>query len=278
MSHCCNNCLINNSFGGTFIALWLLCVFVFYGIFMKLIVIASLLLGVSFSSSASFLHTDYLVEGDSKASLDTDTGIEWLKLPNTQGMSLDEIYSKTSRKGVLFGWRLPSHDEVADLMSKLYRVEYRNNGSNFVAGSSRFENDIAKNTKWFNVMGTNNRYSYVYDRSKPRAYKSYSYGIAVSDDGSLRRSGYYSEERYYYGSDLTFEGGVNYSSSQGTNASDSYFLVSDGGVTLSSKINPSLNENNPNAPVNDVPVGMLFSALSLLGIGFMSKNRRKQTT
>lgn len=242
---------------------------------MKSIIVASLLLGASFSSSASFVDTDYLVEGDEKASLDTQTGLEWLKLPNTNGMSLDEIYSETSRRGSLFGWRLPSQDEVADLMSKLYRVEYRNNGSVFVAGRSRFESDIAKNTKWFNVMGTNLRYSYVYDRSKPSAYKSYSYGVSVLDDGSLRRSGYYSEERYYYGTDMTFEGGISYLTSQGTSVSDSYFLVSDGGVTLSSKMNPSLNENNPDAPVNDVPVGVLFSGFSLLGLGLLQRRRTK---
>lgn len=242
---------------------------------MKLIIAASVLLGASFSSSASFVHTDYLVEGDQKASLDTSTGIEWLKLPNTSGMSLDEIMQATSRNGELRGWRLPSDEEVTDLMSKLYRNDYRNNGPYFSVGSTRFEKDIIQNYDWYRYMGTNHRYSYTYDKSKPRAYKSYTYGLTVSDGDSLKRYGYYTEERYYYGSDLTFAASISYDYSQAPGINDSYFLVSDGGVTLSSKGNPDLNQNNPDAPVNDVPVGVLFSGFSLLGLGLLQRRRTK---
>ncbi|WP_447474303.1 hypothetical protein [Vibrio harveyi] len=52
----------------------------------KLLVIAALAAGlISTQASAAFVHTDWKQAGDGLATLDTVTGIEWLKLTETAG-------------------------------------------------------------------------------------------------------------------------------------------------------------------------------------------------
>lgn len=236
---------------------------------MKFFAVAALLSFTSFSSNAGWLHTDYLVDGDKKASLDTETGLEWLKLNNIKGMSLDSILEETSYGGSLSGWRLPTEDEVTVLMNGLYR----RSGVTFETGEYQAETGDSKMSSWFTFMGTNKKTSYIYDANHPSSYKLYTYGITIKEDGSLSRNGYYSNERYVYGTDWVFNGGISYSSDEAISDIYSYFLVSDGGTTLSSKENPELNINNPNAPVNDVPMSTFLYGVSLLGVGFLKRKK-----
>jgi hypothetical protein len=53
------------------------------------------------------------------------------------------------------------------------------------------------------------------------------------------------------------------------------FLVSDGGTTLSSIENPSLNINNANAPINQVPLPTTLGLLGLAVSGMSFRRRSK---
>ena len=47
-----------------------------------------------------------------RATLDSNTGIEWLDLSETVGMSMDYVVSQTGGGGEFAGWRLPTSDEL----------------------------------------------------------------------------------------------------------------------------------------------------------------------
>lgn len=73
-------------------------------------------------------------------------------------------------------------------------------------------------------------------------------GIGCQRGGASLRNVHGTRTGYFYaGDDLDTWTADSVSSSYGV------FLVSDGGVTLSSQQNPELNINNPNAPVNNQP-------------------------
>jgi len=55
-------------------------------------------------SQAEIVDTDWKSEGDALAFVDTDTGIEWLKLDYTAGMTIEEGLS-------IDGWRLATASE-----------------------------------------------------------------------------------------------------------------------------------------------------------------------
>ena len=63
-------------------------------------------------SQAEIVDTDWKSEGDALAFVDTDTGIEWLKLDYTAGMTIEEGLS-------IDGWRLATASEVEELVSHI---------------------------------------------------------------------------------------------------------------------------------------------------------------
>jgi hypothetical protein len=67
-------------------------------------------LSVSASVNAGFTHVDWKVVGDSKATLHQETGLEWLKLPNTNKKSINEVMSELAT--TYAGWRMPTNTEV----------------------------------------------------------------------------------------------------------------------------------------------------------------------
>lgn len=80
-----------------------------------------------------------------------------------------------------------------------------------------------------------------------------SYGVTLGDDGYAYRAGV----GRYLSTYAAAPWEVNLLSLEETNdvpnyeaTNSGFFLVSDGGVTLSSQLDPMLNINNPNAPVN----------------------------
>lgn len=88
----------------------------------KLLVIATLTAGlISTQASAAFVTTDWKIVGDKSATLDTDTGLEWLNLSNTVGKSVNEIESMLETDYV--GWRLPNRSEVRSLIVRFFDLE-----------------------------------------------------------------------------------------------------------------------------------------------------------
>ena len=68
---------------------------------------AALMIAASLPSQAELISSDYLSEGDSLAALDTETGLEWLSLSETNGMSINDALDAING-GKLDGWRLPT--------------------------------------------------------------------------------------------------------------------------------------------------------------------------
>lgn len=83
--------------------------------FKKLLVVATLAAGlISTQASAAFVATDWKSTGDKLATLDTETGLEWLDIYQTYGYTIKSM--KTALlNGHFHGWRLATYEEVMQL-------------------------------------------------------------------------------------------------------------------------------------------------------------------
>lgn len=232
---------------------------------MKKFTVLSLLLAgaLSFQTSAAMLQTDWKSTGDALATLDTETGIEWLDLTQTYNLSLAQMNARLSSD--LAGWRYATFDEVVSLVSRFFDSPT----STWKSQTLPAVNDtLAKRTQWRSLFGVNGEGS----------LEGMSLGAVRKnplDDARWSIAGV-----YRYGNDVTYipsltDARYDYSAQNGYSG---YFIVNDGGITLSSTQDPTLNINNPNAPVNNQPAPVnapagvaLFGVLLSLVMG-----RRKQ--
>ena len=204
---------------------------------------------LSFTARADYVDTDWHQEGDALASLDLNTGKEWLKLTETAGLSLPEVNALIETDYV--GWRLPTQAEVNAWMYSLTDLETENNGFNQYTVSA----DVAE----YVVSALGNTH----------------------DEGDWRARGLYLNDSQGAGSDLLMSGGTYYPLMNGSHTVfDDYqrgdnmdysleyygvFLVSDGGVTWSSINNPSINQ---------VPIPLAASVLIM--VPMLMNRKRKQ--
>ena len=214
-------------------------------------VLLSALLLAGVSAHAELVHTDWKVDGDSLATLDVDTGIEWLKLTETAGRSYNTVSGQLGSD--FLGWRLPSESEFQTLLVKMY-PSIGNIATNSYVGV--VESDYLF---WRDAFGSS-----ATDGSVVR-----SFGWYMSDVGTLHYGG--NDVNYIHGNDPYVANGFIDSG----HANYAVFLVSDGGVTLSSINNPLLNANNPNAPeiVEDVYAPLGLGVLSLVMLGFRTRRQ-----
>ncbi|APD91959.1 hypothetical protein BM525_18935 (plasmid) [Alteromonas mediterranea] len=208
------------------------------------------LLTLSFASHAELVSTDWKTEGDALATLDTETGIEWLDLSETDELSIDTVISMTSAGGEFEGWRLPTQSEVTALLQTLFPAGISTGKQ---TSTAKYGESVSAFYELFGYTATDT----------PRAY-----GLYQRDDtGAVRMAG-------ASGSDTVF---ANYSHSvYSTTLSHTYYgvwLVSDGGDTLSSINDPSLNIMNANSPYNVPLAGSGALALLALGAGVRKKSR-----
>jgi hypothetical protein len=212
----------------------------------------TLLLGTialaSMASQAELMETDWKNIGDGNATLDTETGLEWLDLTETTPMYYDLVVEQLDT--TFSGWRLPTETEIKELYAHAFsNYDPQSSATSIAATTTDKEN-------WDSLFSD--------DIVKGMA-------IYLSDNGTLRQTGMWSGTLYttLYGS--TVSGGYGHSQ-YGT------FLVSDGGTTLSSLANPSLNANNPNAPTGGTSVPLpatgLLLGLALTGFGVSRKKRK----
>jgi hypothetical protein len=211
----------------------------------------SALLFTGISAQAELVHMDWKVDGDALATLDVDTGIEWLKLSETAGRSYNTVSGQLTSDFV--GWRLPSESEFQTLLVNMY-PSIGNIATNGYVGV--VESDYLL---WRDTFGSS-----ATDGSANR-----SFGWYMSDVGTLHYGG--NDVNYIHGNDPYVANGFIDSG----HANYAVFLVSDGGVTLSSINNPSLNANNPNAPeiVEDVSAPLGLGLLSLAMLGFRTRRQ-----
>lgn len=104
------------------------------------------------SANAEFTKQDYLSTGDNLASKDQSTGLSWLSLSLTSGMSVQEVLSETEYGKRFYGWRMPTGEEVETLLSNVYPTfKFNNNTQNEVTGI--VINDIKYADLWLNIVG-----------------------------------------------------------------------------------------------------------------------------
>ncbi|APD91958.1 hypothetical protein BM525_18930 (plasmid) [Alteromonas mediterranea] len=224
--------------------------------FIKTLAATMLCVTAPLSAHADFVHTDWLTEGDEKATLHEETGIEWLKVDNTLGMSIDEVLAETGEGALYDGWRLPTAQEVLGYWEAIFE------GSSVLddpqGGRYTYSAYTPQAQGWVEFTGLST--------SSPIR----SYGMGYRLDGQVSFFGISrtsSSTSYWNGHEAYDEATVNQYAG--------VLLVSDGGVTLSSINDPMLNTNNANAPVNNVGAPLTGVALSMAGFLALSTRRKR---
>lgn len=221
--------------------------------FKKLLVIATLAAGfVSVQANAAFVSTDWKVAGDKYATLDTETGLEWLDLTRTAGQSIDDVAARLTT--TYKGWRFPTFTEIIDLMTVMFPMHSAYAVTTPLAGSGTASKNAARTFSDLFLTGVT---------TSPR----WAEGLFTRDNGVVSMTGvYYGNNSQYW----TPNNNYVYSSST-KNTQFGVYLVSDGGTTLSSINNPALNINNPNAPINmadvSAPAGLAAAGVLMLMLG-----------
>ena len=239
--------------------------------FKKLLVIATLAAGlISTQASAAFVATDWKTIGDKNATLDTSTGLEWLDFRFTTTKSFETVVSELSTS--FKGWRLPTTSEVQALMVGYWGEvalsgRVRNSTTGW-AGKLSFENLFFRGSSYYrgeSGLFTGGRY--LDESGLLRVAGSFycQCGTSYHDLYGMSYPTIYSKEQ----SVVTMVNTTN------TGYRTGVWLVSDGGTTLSSINDPTININNPNAPINmadvSAPLGLAGAGLLMLMLGARRK-------
>lgn len=229
----------------------------------------AVLLSAAFGAEAGLVHTDVHTSGDQGATLHEETGLEWIKLSATNNMSIDDVAAELNG-GQFDGWRFPTSDELTTYMqvpfegaidiSKVNRYTSFSYNPNSTTSPTKATTDAAE--AWKEYMGV----------SKENGATLWSYGFHADEDGLVDLNGIYINGTT--GNIFTDFDHSAYSTAYKSDG-QSVFLVSDGGVTMSSKLDPSLNASNPNSPyqLNNVSAPLAGAGVLML-VGMAAYRRR----
>lgn len=184
---------------------------------------------VTAQAQAELVASDWLVAGDQRATLDTASGLEWLDLNETFGLSFNEVQSQLD--STFAGWRLPTAAEVDALMTGQFGPLAT--GPNVSAGwqssaIQQWQSLMGETGFAFNGLHLDHGNRLIYSGVDPR-------GIAGGDI-------MYFDNRWVLDFDTVY-------------GASAVWLVSDGGLTLSSR-----------QEVGDVPAPLGLGALTLAGL------------
>jgi hypothetical protein len=205
-------------------------------------------------SYAGLISSDVSNENDSLALLHEETGIEWMKMTETAGMSILDV--EAMFESTLDGWRLATRSEVNTFVS--YITGFDTIGIDTTTFGGYSGNTHPLTTSLIKAMG------FLDSTSSRGLYR---------DNGTVLMSGGYIKNssntlNYTYDD----HGGYN---DQFAAANHGVFIVSDGGRTLSSINNPERNINNSSAPINSVsvpePTTLAVFSLGLFGLMLRKK-------
>jgi hypothetical protein len=237
------------------------------------LLIASTIAFASMGVSAELVQLDgiyensWLTDGDRLVTLDESTGKEWLDLSVTAGLTYSELSERLNTD--LLGWRLPSYSEIEKLLidhtlfSNVTGYDYRGGSLNYNS-SRKFIANFTRN-----------------DDLEPLAMELAAWIIDPLNSNAKRLTDIYAwKAGSYFKSQIL---GLDYSDNTSLEATTDasaytdigYWLISDGGITLSSINDPLINANNPDAPVNNVSSVPLPSTSLLLGLGLAGFIRKK---
>jgi hypothetical protein len=185
-------------------------------------------------------------------------------------MSINDITSELGKGGAFEGWRLPTHTEVFNMSQQFFGerlgFEIDKDNRNFCKPCAR-ETTIARYMPFKDALG------------KSDLNKTMSYGMYVNNEydnlqevlvSGMQMNSSRNEAKISLRS-TSNQGSITYSRDYDRGDYGTY-LVADGGVTLSTRRDPSLTANNSNAP-SDISIAFV-SLLPLLG--FRLARRRKK--
>jgi MYXO-CTERM domain-containing protein len=231
-------------------------------IFKKTLIAATLLLSIT-SAQAAFVESDWKNAGDALATLDTITGIEWLDLTQTVNMSINDVEGFTGEGNIFGGWRLPTRVEVTQMMINAFpsQASRVSAGGQFAVINATTDNE-------------SDRFRALFGNVSTSPTVDYNRGLFKNDPNQsslLLRSGVFDQRKDDYivlSSEKDVSGDYNYSA-----ITFGVYLVSDGGTTISSIDDPSMNANNANAPVDNVSSPALLGLMGLGLFGFAARRR-----
>lgn len=75
---------------------------------------------MAMSANAELVQGDLSTNGDSLVTYDTESGLEWLSVTETLGMTYDAVEAEMVAGGQFEGWRLANENEVLDLVQQIF--------------------------------------------------------------------------------------------------------------------------------------------------------------
>lgn len=212
----------------------------------KILSTVALLSCFAFNANAELIDADYLSSNDNLVTFDTKSGLEWLDLTETLRMSVNEVESQLVEGGQFYGWRFPTKEEVYALIdNNILNAPTTNYGSvGYVA---------LPTTEYSSIMF-----------EKFGAYYGSYYKDKEANTSTF--AGVYSTLKYSYKDRNTF------AANQPVGYFGNYagvYLVSDGGLTLSSIQDPTMGGYRA---ISSVPLG---ATAGLLALGLMGFRKRK---
>jgi hypothetical protein len=267
---------------------------------MKIRYVLATIAALSFSafSHAEFVATNVYAENDQKATLDSETGLEWLDLTETFDKSYDNVINELST--TYAGFRLPTVEEVTFMLDRYLSQNFQTTFTGTLGGQKTIASGVT-NGSGAGILNNFNRVKSNFggslcsvSGSSCSTYSSQAENTRGQVLGMVHNSDYVADGTKEYSSYGLRISRLQYSFNNNTNATVQYgqtdvdtdrayhgsgtklgtWLVSDGGTTLSSIQDPSLNSNNANAPVNEVPAGGL-SLLTLAAFGLLLRRKAK---
>ena len=202
-------------------------------------------------ANAELVETDWLELGDALSVLDTKTGLEWLDFTQTGAMSINQVESLLTTQ--FKGWRLPTENEIIDLMrGNITNQQYNAGGYLSVGNEAEYQ---AERQTFYDSFGHLNDIRY-------------SLALYEQENGNVAYAGVNSTTFAYLG-----RSSLNTGSSS---ANYGVFLVSDGGTTLTSINNPNINTPGFEGNVHDLKSVPLTGSVTLMGLGLAGLTFRRK--
>ena len=232
---------------------------------------------VSGANAANYIPLDWKTEGDGLAFLDHDTGIEWLKLDQTNGMSINQVNAELGEGGLFDGWRFATALEVQDVVTDLTGYDTSQTRYHY---QNRYSSPAVQEIVDDFFMQFGKTYEHRKGSSWNVEHNHYSYGMYLND-GEVNMAGvrWFKDPvtsqriRYYSYSYIDYEHETY--SLDATASSRGVYLVADGGATLTTQEDMSLVENNANARLANVSApGAVMAGLGLLSLSGLKRRKK----
>lgn len=119
----------------------------------------SMLLVFSISSQAALLETDWASPGDSALTYDTATGLEWLDITVTAGLSYNQVAAELGAGGAYEGFEFASKQQILGLFSAVGLQEIPN-VPEYLGGEAQIQSLLSKwGVTWY--LGTGERTEFL---------------------------------------------------------------------------------------------------------------------